>query len=97
MTIALDVADPGDIELRCPVGHDRGDGTCSPGKLFALLRITGEQPSFIKPDNLIEMACPECKRRLVQRGTAAKRVLHRYNFAGELVDTLVEQDPLSDR
>lgn len=81
------------IELRCPNEYRHPDGTCSPGKLFAQLRITGEQPSYIHPDNLIVMACGDCKRSMRRRGTEVARVLHCYDMAGELIRTLIEELP----
>lgn len=81
------------VELRCPVEYPRRDGTCHPGHLLARLRRTGARESYVHPDNLIEMACPECKRRLAQAGRPVRRVLHRYDFAGQLAETLVEELP----
>lgn len=80
------------VELRCPVPV-RKYGECHPGKLFAMLQVSGEQPSYIHPDNLIEMACLDCKRHLAGSGRRVRRVLHRYDFSGTLVDTLVEELP----
>lgn len=68
------------IEVRCPVG---------PRRLFAKLRSVGEEPHYT-PDNLIEFACADCRKSLAERGKPAKRVLHRYNFLGELIETVLE-------
>jgi hypothetical protein len=77
------------VELRCPVEYSRQDGSCHPGKLLALLRLTGGRPSFVQPDNLIEMECKDCMRRLRKARYDVRRVLHRYDMAGELIETLV--------
>lgn len=92
MTIAQDVAEQL-VEVRCPAGRVGPDGECHPGRLFMLLRLSGEQPSFVHPDNLIELACAECKKRLRDRGTDVLRVLHRYDLAGRLIETLTEPGP----
>ena len=84
------------IEFRCPNGpgdKSRPDGTCSPGKLFAQLRMSGERPSFIHPDNLIVMACGDCKRFHRKAGRHYFRVLHCYDLAGTFIKTLYEDDP----
>lgn len=87
MTMAMVMAEV--VELRCPQPKS-WDSECHPGKLLAKLRIGGEEPSYIHPDNLIEMQCQDCKRHLTSQGRSVRRVLHRYDFAGTLVDTLVE-------
>jgi hypothetical protein len=85
----MPVSDVEVVELRCPVEYPRQDGTCHPGKLLALLRLSGGRPSFVQPDNLIEMPCQDCMRRLRRVNGDVRRVLHRYDLAGELVETLV--------
>lgn len=80
------------VELRCPEPVRRG-GECRPGKLFSVLHLNGDKPSYIQPDNLIEMYCLDCKRARAAEGRPVRRVLHRYDFAGTLVDTLYEEDP----
>lgn len=77
---------PGVVDLRCP---------SNPSKLFAKLRLSGEQPSYIQPDNLIEMACWDCRKKLERSGRKARRVLHRYDLSGALISTLVEDEELS--
>lgn len=77
------------VELRCPVEYPRQDGSCHPGKLLALLRLSGDRPSFVQPDNLIEMPCQDCMRRLRKVRSDVRRVLHRYDMSGELIETLV--------
>lgn len=79
------------VEVRCPEPYQHPDGTCTPGKLFLRLRLSGGQPSYVQPDNLIELACYNCKDRLRQGGRRVARVLHRYDLAGNLVETLVEE------
>lgn len=72
-------------ELRCP---------SNPSRLFARLKLTGERASFIQPDNLIEMSCYDCRKLLERSGRSARRVLHRYDMAGTLIATLVEDEDL---
>jgi hypothetical protein len=68
-----------EVELRCPTG---------PRKLFAKLRMSGDNAS-ITSDNLIELSCQDCRRRLRNEGQEVSLVLHRFNIAGELIETVV--------
>lgn len=77
----MTAADVGvEIELRCPVG---------PRRLFALMIMRGERPSYVHPDNLIEFSCYDCRHSMERRGRSVLRVLHRYDLAGNLIETLV--------
>jgi len=87
------------IEVRCPVPAELPSGLCRPGRLLLKLRMRGQVPSYVHPDNLIELTCDDCKYRLRQAGVRVKRVLHRYDLSGSLVQTLTEggSDPRSSR
>lgn len=65
-------------ELRCPE---------DPRRLFSKLIQAGGRP-VITDGNLIEFACQNCKKTLQSQGVDVTRVLHRYNIAGELVETV---------
>jgi hypothetical protein len=80
------------VDVRCPVGMLRDDGTCHPGKLLLKIHRAGGRPAYVHPDNLIELYCEDCTRRLRRAGRGVRRVLHRYDFAGSLVETLVVED-----
>jgi hypothetical protein len=67
-----------EVELRCPTG---------PRKLFAKLRLEGAQP-VITSDNLIELACQDCRRTLRKEGQDVALVLHRYDIIGNLIETV---------
>lgn len=67
------------VEIRCPIG---------PKRLLSKLLVAGEKPR-VTEGNLIEFACDDCKRTLRQQGNTVTRVLHRYDLAGELVETEV--------
>lgn len=69
-----------EIELRCPVG---------PRRLFGMMVMRGERPSYVHPDNLIEFSCYDCRHAMERRGRRVRRVLHRYDLAGFLIETLV--------
>lgn len=70
------------VEVRCPVG---------PRRLFAKFRLEGGVSPHITEDNLVEFACADCRKAVQEkRRTRITRVLHRYNFLGELVTTVVE-------
>lgn len=84
------VAESVEIEVRCPVPQRLPDGHSRPGKLLFKLRVAGGLPSFVQPDNLIELPCEECRHQLRRRGTRVTRVLHRFDLAGNLVATLTD-------
>lgn len=86
----LDLAD-----LRCPGAELPGrDGRHHPGRLLAKVYLSGEQPTFVHPDNLIELPCNDCKATYRKAGRLVSRVLHRYDLAGQLAGTLVvDADP----
>lgn len=65
-------------ELRCPE---------DPRRLFSKMIQSGERPT-VTEGNLIEFSCQNCKKMLRSQGEDVERVLHRYNLAGELVETV---------
>lgn len=79
-----------EVEVRCPVPQPLPGGHSRPGKLLMKLLVSGESPSFVHPDNLIELACDECRAQLRRRGVNVSRVLHRFDLAGRLVTTLTD-------
>lgn len=81
-----------EVEVRCPVPQQLPGGDCVPGKLLLKLLVSGESPSYVHPDNLIELACEYCRSGLRRRGVRVKRVLHRYDLAGTLVATLTDDE-----
>ena len=77
-------------ELRCPEPVRFRSGEERQGHLFAVLRSSSPQePSYVQPGNLIELACWACRKRRREAGEDVLRVLHRFDFAGNLVETLV--------
>lgn len=79
-----------EVEVRCPVPISLPDGHSLPGRLLFKLRLSGQLPSYVQPDNLIELPCEECRLQLRKRGIRVRRVLHRFNLAGALVETLTD-------
>jgi hypothetical protein len=78
--------------MSCPAEPEEIELRCDAGKLLAVVLRNGEEPSFVRPDNLIELPCLWCrdveKRRARHHGDAMpRRVLHRFNILGELVET----------
>lgn len=71
------------VEVRCPVG---------PRKLFTKLKL-GEEFAKYLPNNQIEFTCSDCARRLTGARGNKVRVYHRFNFVGELLETVVEDLP----
>lgn len=66
------------VEIRCPNG---------PQRLFGKFRLRQESARIIQPDNLIEFSCSDCSRAR-SRVDGPVRVFHRYDFAGNHVETL---------
>ena len=56
--------------------------------MLSKLLLAGEQPDIVD-GNLIEFNCEDCKRQMRRSGRSVARILHRYNLAGELVETVV--------
>ena len=69
------------VEIRCPVG---------PQRLFAKFRLEGGVSPHVTQDNLVEFACSDCKKALRDKGVPVSRVLHRYDFFGELIESVRE-------
>ena len=67
------------VELRCPVG---------PRALLAKVLAAG-QPVVTTDDNLVELTCRDCRRAETRNGRPCRLVLHRFDIAGELVETKV--------
>lgn len=77
-----------EVELRCQVGALHGDPEA--GNLLAKLQLARPEAD-VDLGNLIELACPHCRTALRRAGRPVTRVLHRYDFGGALVETLVVQ------
>lgn len=76
------------IEIRCPSSLRR---------LFMIMRTNGEKLRVT--DNLMEFSCSDCARLLRKKGRDVFRVLHRYDLAGELIESIIidrTEDPQSD-
>lgn len=74
---------PETIEVRCPNG---------PQQLFTKLKLGEEFGGYVHPGNLIEFTCRDCARKLTRERNDGVRyvVYHRFNFIGELVQTVVD-------
>lgn len=68
------------IDIRCPV---------EPRRLFLKLKRSGEATPVVD-NNLIELACEECRKVERRRDPSVIRVLHLYDLLGELIETKVE-------
>lgn len=66
------------IEIRCPVG---------PRRLLSKVISEGGTPHIT--GNLIEFACDDCKRYERKSDPDVVRVLHRFDLAGSLVESLI--------
>jgi hypothetical protein len=70
------------VELRCPIG---------PKALLGKILQQGEKPKMTD-GNLMELNCRDCARTARQYKPEIKRVLHRYNIIGELVESVYQED-----
>lgn len=68
------------VEIRCPIG---------PRRLLFKMLLAGERP-HVDSSNLIELACVDCTRTLRKKDPSVLRVLHRYDLAGSLVESVVQ-------
>jgi hypothetical protein len=68
------------VEVRCPVG---------PRKLFTRIKLGEEQYAYVPERNLIEFSCGDCSRRMSRERGEPLRVYHRFNFIGDLMETVV--------
>jgi hypothetical protein len=67
-----------EVEIRCPSGSQR-----------LLAKVIQDGTVDVGPGtNLLEFACHDCVRQLKRSGHEVSRVLHRYNFVGQLVETV---------
>jgi hypothetical protein len=76
------------VEVRCPVG---------PRKLFTKLKLGEEFARRVEPGNLIEFTCSDCARRIGREQQRPVRVYHRFDFIGELINTVIEAIPAHTR
>jgi hypothetical protein len=67
------------VEFRC----DK-----NPLKMFGRLITSGERPK-VTNDNLMEFQCQACRTTYGRSGKKPRRVLHRFNIVGDLVETEV--------
>lgn len=53
------------------------------------MKLDGERPAYIdvKTRNLIEFTCKDCEKVERRADSGVVRVFHRFNFAGEFVET----------
>lgn len=70
------------LELRCPVG---------PRALLSKMRLDGEQPNY-DSDNRMMLACRDCARNARGFDPTVKRVIHHFDFLGNLVESVAEHD-----
>jgi hypothetical protein len=68
------------VELRCPIG---------PKALLAKVIKQGDGTRRTE-GNLLELACRDCAKQLRKKNPEVKRVLHRFNILGELVESVVQ-------
>ncbi len=69
------------VELRCPTG---------PRRLLSKLMLRGE-PVRVVSGNLVELSCDDCKRMLRRTDPSVVRVLHRFDMAGALVESVIDR------
>lgn len=70
------------VDLRCPVG---------PRQLLGRARVGDHVPVHVNANNLVELSCRDCTKNARQFDPAVIRVIHCFNIAGELVESLTER------
>ncbi len=65
------------VELRCPQNY---------GRLFAKFLVPGVKLKIVE-GNLVEFACRDCRKHHTEQDGAARAVFHRFDIAGQLVET----------
>ena len=71
------------IELRCPIG---------PKALLAKSVLLGD-PAGVNPDlNLMEITCRDCAKQARANDPRVRRVKHRFNVLGQLVESVVQRE-----
>lgn len=71
------------IELRCPVG---------PRALLAKSVVLGDVAQVNRELNLMEISCRDCVKRARLRNPKIKRILHRFNVLGQLVESVIQEE-----
>lgn len=69
------------VDLRCPAG---------PKQLLGRARAQ-QEPQKVNADNLIELSCRDCTKNARAFNPDVVRVIHCFNFLGELVESLTEK------
>lgn len=69
------------VELRCPNG---------PKALLCKVISDGDTVQYTT-DNLIELNCRDCTKEFRRQRPEIKRVVHRFNVLGELVETVFQR------
>jgi hypothetical protein len=70
------------VQIRCPYG---------PRELLMKLRKANEHIPIVE-DNLMELYCSFCSRMSRKQDPTVKRVVHRYNLLGEMVESITQRD-----
>lgn len=70
------------VDLRCPQG---------PKQLLMKIRVSNDEPAHVSEDNLLEIACRDCARNARILDSTVARVLHRFAFSGELIESVIER------
>jgi hypothetical protein len=61
-------------------------------RVLLKLYIQQEGRVHVNEDNLMELACSDCRRFMRKDGENVALVLHRFDFLGEYVETVVRYD-----
>lgn len=69
------------VELRCPIG---------PKALLAKV-VRSEEVGQRTNDNLLELSCRDCTKRMRQTDPTVSRILHRFNVLGTLIESCIQR------
>lgn len=64
-----------------------------PKRLLARMRLDGERPAYVHPDNLVELSCRDCTKDARRTDPEVVRVLHLFDLTGEFVRSEAVYDP----
>jgi hypothetical protein len=60
------------------------------------MRLDGERPAYVQPDNLIELSCRDCTKDARRSDPSVIRVLHLFDLTGEFIRSEVTVRPGAD-
>jgi hypothetical protein len=70
------------VDVKCPIG---------PRELLSRIKVDPDAPKpYVNDSNLMCLKCSFCTRTARKQDPRILRVIHEFNFIGELVDSTIE-------